>query len=214
MKAAIFARVSSVSDRQSTDRQVSDLINYATQNSIDVERVFEEHISGVTANAKREVLNECLDYAVNNGIELILCSEMSRLSRSVYDLQESIKFCVDHNINVFFQKEGISLFDSDGKQSMLFPILVSVLGVVSQMERENIKFRLNSGRKLYKERGGKLGRKVGSVKTEEQMKEQYKEVIKCLKKGYSVANTLAICKSKGVKCSTSTIKRIKKGFLN
>ena len=116
--------------------------------------------------------------------------------------------------NVFFQKEGISLFDSDGKQSMLFPILVSVLGVVSQMERENIKFRLNSGRKLYKERGGKLGRKVGSVKTEEQMKEQYKEVIKCLKKGYSVANTLAICKSKGVKCSTSTIKRIKKEFLN
>ena len=214
MKAAIFARVSSVGDRQSTDRQVSDLINYATQNSIDVERVFEEHISGVTANAKREVLNECLDYAVNNGIELILCSEMSRLSRSVYDLQESIKFCVDHNINVFFQKEGISLFDSDCKQSMLFPILVSVLGVVSQMERENIKFRLNSGRKLYKERGGKLGRKVGSVKTEEQMKEQYKEVIKCLKKGYSVANTLAICKSKGVKCSTSTIKRIKKGFLN
>ena len=102
MKAAIFARVSSVGDRQSTDRQVSDLINYATQNSIDVERVFEEHISGVTANAKREVLNECLDYAVNNGIELILCSEMSRLSRSVYDLQESIKFCVDHNINVFF----------------------------------------------------------------------------------------------------------------
>ena len=214
MKAAIFARVSSVSDRQSTDRQVSDLINYATQNSIDVERVFEEHISGVTANAKREVLNECLDYAVNNGIELILCSEMSRLSRSVYDLQESIKFCVDHNINVFFQKEGISLFDSDGKQSMLFPILVSILGVVSQMERENIKFRLNSGRKLYKERGGKLGRKVGSVKTVEQMKEQYKEVIKYLKKGYSVANTLAICTSKGVKCSTSTIKRIKKEFLN
>ena len=212
MKAVIFARVSSVNDRQSTDRQVADLSNYATLNSIDVERVFEEHISGVTANSRREILNECLEYAVSNDVELILCSEMSRLSRSVYDLQESIKFCVDRHINIYFQKENISLFDSDGKQSMLFPILVSVLGVVSQMERENIKFRLNSGRKLYKERGGKLGRKVGSVKSAEQMKEQYKEVIKCLKKGYSVANTLAICKAKGVKCSTSTIKRVKKEF--
>ncbi len=214
MKALIFARVSSVGDRQSTDRQVSDLTNYAIQNSIEVIKIYEEHVSGVTANAKREVLNECLDYAVNNGIELILCSEMSRLSRSVYDLQESIKFCVDHNINIFFQKEGISLFDSDGKQSMLFPILVSVLGVVSQMERDNIKFRLNSGRKLYKERGGKLGRKVGSIKTAEKKKEEYKEIIKCLKKGYSVANTLAICQAKGVKCSTSTIKRVKKEFCN
>ena len=32
---------------------------------------------------------------------------------------------------------------------------------------------LNSGRKLYIERGGKLGRKVGSVKTIEQKKEKY-----------------------------------------
>ena len=36
------------------------------------------------------------------------------------------------------------------------------------------------------EKGGKLGRKVGSVKTEEQMKAEYWEVISLLRKGYSV----------------------------
>ena len=36
------------------------------------------------------------------------------------------------------------------------------------------------------EKGGKLGRKVGSVKTEEQMKAEYREVISLLRKGYSI----------------------------
>ena len=48
---------------------------------------------------------------------------------------------------------------------MFTPIMIATLSTCAQLERENIKFRLNSGRKLYIERGGKLGRKVGSVKT-------------------------------------------------
>ena len=92
-------------------------------------------------------------------------------------------------------------------------IYISCLSFCAQMERENIKFRLNSGRKLAIERGVRMGRKVGSVKTHEQKAEQYRDVIKCLRKGYSVASTYAICKEKGLKCSISTIKRIKKEFI-
>ena len=57
-----------------------------------------------------------------------------------------------------------------------------------------------------------MGRKVGSVKTKEQKKDEYSDIIKCLRKGYSVASTYAICKEKGVKCSISTIKKVKKEF--
>ena len=46
MKAAIYARVSSLNERQSTDRQVIDLRNYADRNNIEVIKVYEEHISG------------------------------------------------------------------------------------------------------------------------------------------------------------------------
>ena len=38
------------------------------------------------------------------------------------------------------------------------------LSTCAQLERENIQYRLNSGRKLYIERGGVLGRKKGSCK--------------------------------------------------
>lgn len=41
--------------------------------------------------------------------------------------------------------------------------------------------------------GGKLGRKKGSVKSTEKKKEEYKEVISLLKRGYSVRNTAKLC---------------------
>lgn len=64
--------------------------------------------------------------------------------------------------------------------------------------------KLQSGRKRYIEKGGKLGRKVGSVKTAEQMKTEYREVISLLRKGYSIRD-VAKLSGKGV----STVQRVK-----
>lgn len=214
MKGIIYTRTSSVTDRQNNDRQIADLQAYAATNSIEVVEEFNEKISGAKKNSEREVLTACLEYAETNSIDIILCSELSRFGRAIWEVLEAVKYCVDRHINVFFQKENLHILNDKGEVDSIMAIYISCLGFCAEKERENIKFRLNSGRKLAIEKGVKMGRKVGSVKTAEQMKEQYKEVIKCLKRGYSVANTLAICKSKGVKCSTSTIKRIKKDFLN
>lgn len=54
-------------------------------------------------------------------------------------------------------------------------------------------------------RGGKLRRKVGSVKMEEQMKAEYREVISLLRKGYSIRD-VAKLSGKGV----STVQRVKR----
>lgn len=212
MKAIIYARVSSISDRQNTDRQIADLTAYASANGYEVVKVFSEKISGAKKNSEREVLLACLDYAKSNGIDIILVSELSRLGRNVLEVQETVKYCSDNNINVFFQKENMTILNEDGQISPITSVLIACLGMVAQFERENIKFRLNSGRELAKERGVKMGRKEGSIKTKEEKEMQYKEVINLLKKGISVANVEAICKSKGIKASTSTIKRIKKEF--
>ena len=65
-------------------------------------------------------------------------------------------------------------------------------GACAQLERDNISFRLQSGRKRYIEKDGKLGRKIGSVKTEEQMKAEYREVISLLRKGYSIRDVAKV----------------------
>ena len=46
MKAIIYARVSSVGDRQNTERQVSDLSDYAAFQKLEIFKIFEEKISG------------------------------------------------------------------------------------------------------------------------------------------------------------------------
>ena len=60
---------------------------------------------------------------------------------------------------------------------------------------------------LHLERGVKLGRKVGSVKTTEQKREEHKDIISYLKRGYSVRNTAKLT-NKGI----STVQRIKTEF--
>lgn len=215
MKAVIYTRVSSLGDRQNTDRQEIDLKEYAKQNDIEVVKVFSEHISGAKKNEERAVLCECLNYAKTNGIDMILFSELSRLGRNVLNVIEVIKWLSDNAVNAHFQKENLTLLDANGEMQPTTTILISCLGYASSIERENIKFRLASGRKLFIERFGKekLGRRKGSVKTKETKEIQYKEVIKCLRKGHTVADTVAICKEKGVKCSISTVKRLKAEFV-
>lgn len=205
--AVIYARVSSTNDRQSTDRQVVDLTNYASLNGMEVDKVYEEHISGATRNENRLELCRCLDYCITQKVDTLLISELSRLGRNVDEVLANVKKCKDNNLNIFFQKENLSIFQSDGTKNPFLNIFISVLGTCAEMERESIKFRLNSGRENYIANGGKLGRKEGSTKTTEQKKEEYKEVITLLKRGYSVRN---VAKLGAV--SISTVQRVKKEF--
>ena len=87
--------------------------------------------------------------------------------------------------------------------------MIATLSTCAQLERENITFRLQSGRKQYIEKGGRFGRKKGSIKTADQKREEYKEVIEYLKKGYTIRD-VAKLSSKGV----STVQRVKKEFVN
>lgn len=209
MEAVIYARVSSVTDRQSTDRQVVDLRSYANTNNMNIVKVFEEHISGVKKNEERPILCECLDFCVTNNIDILLISELSRLGRNVDEVLANVKFCKDHDLNIYFQKENLSIFQSDGSKNPFLNIFISVLGTCAEMERDSISFRLNSGRARYIANGGKLGRKTGSTKSREKMKEEYKDVISYLRKGFSIRNVSKLT-GRGV----STVQRIKKEFID
>lgn len=206
-KAVIYARVSSVGDRQNTDRQISDLSSYAAYQNLQVLQVFEEHISGAKKNVERPVLLQAIDYCKQNSVSILLVSELSRLGRNAFEVLATVKDLIDSGINLYMQKEQLTLLDKDGKPTMFAPIMIATLSTCAQLERENIKFRLNSGRKLYIERGGKLGRKVGSTKSMEQKKEQYRDIISYLKRGYSIRNVAKLT-SKGI----STVQRIKAEF--
>ena len=215
IKSAIYARVSSVGERQSTTRQVEDLKSYSEKNGylLQANGIFEEHISGAKKNRDRVVLNECLDYCIKNEIDVLLISELSRLGRNVDEVLANVRFCKENHLNIYFQKENIYIFDRDGKENPFLTIMIAVLGTCAQLERENIHYRLESGRKQYVskclEETGKsgLGRKVGYRKPKEEKQQQYKEVLKLLKAGYPIRKVVVL-----TNVSESTVMRLKKEF--
>ena len=208
-KAVIYARVSSTIERnrQNTERQVLDLKAYAEFAKLEVVEVFEEYISGGKRNDERPILQDAIDYCIENKVDFLLTSELSRVGRSTFEVLETIKTLIDHKINLYMQKEQFTLLGDDGKPSMFAPIMLATLATCAQIERDNIQFRLSSGYKNYKANGGKVGRKKGSIKTDEQKREEYKEIIQLLKKGYSVRN-IAKISNRGI----STVQRIKTDF--
>ena len=207
--AVIYARVSSVNDRQDTSRQIRDLEILAKEKSLKVVKSYEEHISGAKRTQERPVLKECLQYCFSNHVNTLLLSELSRLGRNVDDVLSNVKLCKEKHLNVYFQKEQLSIFNSEGKEHPFLTIFIAVLGTCAEMERENITFRLNSGKAQFLAKGGKVGRKVGYKKPDEQFQEQYAAVIKQLRKGYPIR---MIAKNCG--CGISTVQRIKKKFLD
>ena len=207
--AVIYTRVSSQNDRQDTKRQVQDLERYAESQNLRVLKVYEEHISGAKKIEERQVLSECLEYCTSHSVKILLVSELSRLGRSTLQVLRSLEILHEAKVSVYIQNIGISSLQPNGEVNPIASIMITILAEMSNIERSNIQYRLNSGRKQYIERGGKLGRKPGSCKTTEQMKEEYKEVISLLKKDYSIRN---VAKLTG--CSVQTVQTVKNLFIN
>ena len=207
--AVIYARVSSTNDRQNTQRQIDDLTRFANSNDYDIVGTYEEHISGATKNENRTVLMECINYCIENKVNYILLSELSRLGRSTLQVLKSLEMLHEAGVSVYIQNLGIYTLNATGEANPIASIMVTVLAEMANIERSNIVYRLNSGRERYIAQNGRLGRKKGSVKTTEQKKEEYKEVISLLKRGYSVRN---VAKLSGV--SASTVQRVRKDFIN
>jgi DNA invertase Pin-like site-specific DNA recombinase len=145
--------------------------------------------------------------ARENKIDIILFSELSRCGRAIWEVLETIKYCADNSINLHFQKEGLTLF-KDGKVDSIMAVYISCLGFCAEKERENIYFRLSQGRQLAKQKGVKMGRKQGSVKSREQKEQEYSKVLKLLRKGESMRNVAKLCD-----VSLSSVQRVKKEFL-
>ena len=201
-KAVIYARVSSTSDRQSTDRQVADLHAYAEREGLEVVKIFQEKGSG--AKEDRPVLQECIAFCKAQNTELLV-SEVSRLGRAVKIIVNTIDELTKAGVCVRIQDIGLKTLDDDGKENVIAKMMLTVLGLGAEIERKSIVSRLNSGRELAKERGVRMGRPEGSKMSDKDLLAKYPEVAKKLRKGLPIRDVAKLC---GL--SVSTVQRVKK----
>ena len=205
--AVIYARVSSTGDRQTTDRQVADLQRYVNINEMELVKVFEEKMSGAKEN--RPVLTDCINFCITHHIHTLCVSEISRLGRSTKIVVNTIDELSRAGVNVYIQNLPLCSLNEDGHPNPIAKMITAVLSSFAEIERDNIRYRLNSGRELAKTKGVKMGRKVGSVKSKEKKADEYATVIRSLRKGKSIRDTAKLCE-----VSISTVQRVKREFFS
>ena len=131
-------------------------------------------------------------------------SELSRLGRSLRQVLEIIDGLTERGVNIYFQDHGMNTLRKDGSRNPVTKMLVSMLGSFAEMEREQIAYRLNSGRQLAIEKGVKMGRKVGYRLSDKEMVAKYPKVVRKLREGLSIRETAKI-----FAVSVSTVQKVK-----
>lgn len=185
-KVVIFARVST--NIQDYERQVNELTVVANLNNWNVAATFCEKISGAKKNAERKELTKMIDYVRNNNINMVLVTELSRLGRDTLQVLEVIEQFNKLGISLFIQNYHIETLNENGTINAMSQFLITILAEVARMERKTIRERVESGYKNYRANGGKVGRKEGYRKSDIDMREQYAEEIRLLRKGISLRN--------------------------
>ena len=185
-KVVIFARVST--NIQDYERQVNELTAVAHNNNWMVAETFCEKISGAKKNAERKELSKMIDYVRNNNINMVLVTELSRLGRDTLQVLEVIEQFNKLGISLFIQNYHIETLNENGTINTMSQFLITILAEVARMERKTIRERVESGYKNYRANGGKVGRKEGYRKSDIDMREQYAEEIRLLRKGISLRN--------------------------
>jgi DNA invertase Pin-like site-specific DNA recombinase len=199
--AIIISRCSTNESRQDVTRQSEELrAKYGSQYAIVKE--FTYYKSGT----KNDSVNaEILAYAIENDVQHIIAIEISRISRKISSFALFLEQCNENGINIIIDNFKLHTLLPSGEKNAMVQTMLSIASTFASMELSLISSRLNSGREKYIKNGGKLGRKAGSVKTDKEVLAQHSDVVKYLKQGQSVRNTMKLCEK-----SSGTIQKVKR----
>ena len=203
--AIIIARCSTNENKQDVTRQTTELTE-KYKHQFKIEKVFAYYKSG-TKNQDNN--KEMLEFAEANKIQNIIVSEVSRISRKVIDVLQFVDYANSKKINVIIDNYNMYTLLPNKKINTMTQTMLQIGASFASMELSLTKERLDSGRKKYIKDGGRLGRNIGTTESKESFLEKHKDVIKHLKQGQSVRNTMKLADA-----SSGTVQKVKKLMLS
>ena len=201
-KVVIYARVST--SAQDYTRQITELRKYAKKQNCEIVKEFSEKISGGKKIEERAAIKELLDFVKSNKVEKVLVYEASRLSRRQLDFLSIIETLTELGVSLYILQNGLETLLPNRTVN---PIASLVLGIMSQfntLEKNLIRARMASGYEHHRASGGRVGRKEGYRKSEEDYRRHYDREITLLQKGNTFADVRAITGT-----SINTLRKLK-----
>jgi DNA invertase Pin-like site-specific DNA recombinase len=135
-RACIFVRVSSTNDRQDYNRQIEDLKMYCERQELEIVHTISEKISGAKKNEYRSGIIELRKLAGKRSFDVLVVSEVSRLGRSPYQIQQIIEELSESGISIHIESLGLKTLDENGNRSPMVEFMLSILMQLARMERE------------------------------------------------------------------------------
>lgn len=151
-----YIRVSS--DKQTVENQRFEIIKFCERNNMTIDGWIEETISGTKSYNKRK-LGPLLKKVRKD--DLIICSEISRLGRSLFMIMEILSICMKKECKVWTIKDNYRLGDD-----IQAKVLAFAFGLSAEIERNLISMRTKEALARLKAEGKKIGRPEGPAREE------------------------------------------------
>ncbi len=151
-KCVIYIRVSS--ERQvegfSIDGQRRYLTQWAEAEGMTVKEVYVEPGRSGKSISGRETFMKMLDDVATGKVDTdyVLVFKLSRFGRNAKDVLNSLAFLMRYNVNLLSKEDGLDSSTAMGR------MMITILGAVAQMERENILAQTMLGREEKARQGG------------------------------------------------------------
>jgi len=181
-----YIRVSS--DKQTVENQRFEIKNFCKRQNMKVDGWIEETISGTKSYNKRQ-LGRLLK-KVEKG-DLIICSELSRLGRSLFMIMDILNICMNKECQVWTIKDNYRLGDDISSKVLAF-----AFGLSAEIERNLISQRTKEALARKKAEGVVLGRQKGRRTAPEKHKLYFKRqlIVSLLNEGVSKRQIAIIVK--------------------
>lgn len=191
-----YNRVSTL--QQSGDRFTVDNSTY--------DLVLMDKVSGSIAFIDRQEGSKLFKLIQEGKVKEVVIEELSRLGRNTGDVIKTLERFDEYEVNVVIRNLGIQSRPNE-KKNPIWKMISSVLSSMYEMELENIRERTQVGRMVYLQKGGRLGRPVGSGESEKEFldKPSTQKILKKLNEGRS-----GIEISKLLDCSTKTVNKVRR----
>ena len=147
-----YIRVST--DRQSVDNQRFEIERFCLHNNLEIDQWIEETISGSQQPEKR-LLGSLVDGAKTG--DLIICSELSRLGRSLFMIMSILNDLLENGVKIWTIKDNYRLEDDINAKVLAF-----AFGMSAEIERSLISQRTKEALARKRSEGVTLGRPLGS----------------------------------------------------
>ena len=204
-RVVIYARVSTSS--QDYTRQITELRNYAWKQNYKIVKEFSEKISGGKKIEERAAIKELLDFVKSNNVEKVLVYECSRLSRRQLDFLSIIEQLTEARVSLYILQNGLETLLPDGRPNPIANLCFGIIAEFNNLEKNLIRARMASGYEHHRALGGRVGRKEGYRKSEDEYRTTYDREIALLSKGNTLADVRAITGT-----SITTLRKLKEKY--